>query len=434
MILITTIGLRRYERTVYRWEDGQAFETRFFAEALCKWLKPTEVRVLLTKGAEGSDNWRDLRSALEGRALVVPVAIPDGANEAEVWEIVRVLTGSIAKDEVVLDVTHGFRSLPFLVAMTAAFLRAAGKMNVTGIYYGAFDARDGDNVAPVFDLTPLLHLLDLAGATSIFTATGDAARLGRLLVDQHVVARRNPSSSMLAEEAPVRLRNLGSRIEDLALALGMGRPAEAPKAAAALLACLDEARAQAEVERWLPAFGLLLDEIRATYAPLARPGDDLDAELASQWPLIEWYFDRGQTFVAVPVAREWLVSIVCRMNGLQWMQRDERERAEKCLTALVRAASGDHVDSARGSDALTTGDLAVPLPAEIANLWQNVCGFRNDAMHCGLTLAPGQTARDVRSAGSLSSGIEGLCGSLQDVAAACGWASGSGDMRAVSIP
>jgi hypothetical protein len=51
-----------------------------------------------------------------------------------------------------------------LALLAAAFLRSAKGIRLRALLYGAYDAREND-VAPVFDLTPFLDLLEWMFAT-----------------------------------------------------------------------------------------------------------------------------------------------------------------------------------------------------------------------------------------------------------------------------
>ncbi|MGQ9462826.1 MAG: CRISPR-associated DxTHG motif protein, partial [Candidatus Fervidibacter sp.] len=62
---------------------------------------------------------------------------------------------------------HAFRSLPLIVFTVAVYLRRTKNVTIRHIVYGAYEAREPfrdppqpEDQAQIFDLTPLLDLLD----------------------------------------------------------------------------------------------------------------------------------------------------------------------------------------------------------------------------------------------------------------------------------
>jgi len=101
-----------------------------------------------------------LASRLNGKTTLRPISIPDGKDEAEIWGIFETLTQNVNEgDSIVFDITHAFRSIPFLAMIAVSYLRAAKGIELNAIVYGAYDARIDDK-SPVFNLTPFVTLLD----------------------------------------------------------------------------------------------------------------------------------------------------------------------------------------------------------------------------------------------------------------------------------
>jgi len=52
------------------------------------------------------------------------VDIPDGKDEDELWKIFSIIVDEVQPgDEILFDITHGFRSLPFIAFLTVAYLK-----------------------------------------------------------------------------------------------------------------------------------------------------------------------------------------------------------------------------------------------------------------------------------------------------------------------
>lgn len=108
--------------------------------------------------------------------------VPWGKTESEQMDILSVLAGIVdPDDELILDVTHGFRHLPMLQLLSSFLLRHLRGTQTTRIYYGALDMRDGKNndppVVPVLRLDGLTRLSKWFESLAVFERTGDVLPL-----------------------------------------------------------------------------------------------------------------------------------------------------------------------------------------------------------------------------------------------------------------
>jgi CRISPR-associated Csx2 family protein len=214
-----------YREVEYLFADGSRERTAFFGLALCRHIKPDRLVILGTSGSmwdvlveqgalgssgeaerlaliEAVENDRVLQRDLDALVpllqdrLGAPCRLEVISYGRDMQEQVGILT-AIAKDFVqddvaVLDLTHGLRPLPMLGLVSAWYLRAARRVTVEALYYGALDLAQG-GIAPVFRLDGLLRILDWAGALHGFDKDGDYAPFASLLEKEGVspaVARK----------------------------------------------------------------------------------------------------------------------------------------------------------------------------------------------------------------------------------------------------
>lgn len=112
------------------------------------------------------------------------ILIPFAKNAQEQIAILSVLAGILNdRDQVILDVTHGFRHLPMLALVAARFLKTIKQIDVQHIYYGALEMTEQDKT-PVLKLDSLLSMLDWVDALSIFDKDGDYGQFTDLLVQE----------------------------------------------------------------------------------------------------------------------------------------------------------------------------------------------------------------------------------------------------------
>jgi len=398
MLVVTFLGTGNYQPATYLWHDGaqeHRYETHLFPIALDAWLRPERLLVLLTPEAQRSPHWSTLRAQLGERAQ--PVPIPPGKSEAELWDLFEQLAAAVPNGaELVLDVTHSYRTLPLFAAVAALLLRHLRQVTVARVLYGAFEARDpATGTAPVFDLTPLIDLADWLSGVEALRRSGDGRLLAaRLRLTQAAARRRG------GEELPSRLKKVADELDTFSAALWLNRPREALAAAHELQRQL--AQAAPELARWAPPFALLADAVAAELAPIAcAEPDRLDAEqLRAQLALVEYASDKGLVLQAVTMAREWLVSwylwTAYPELHAHWISREARNQAEEALNEFARALR-------EGSG------LAAQLPQrQIGERWDRLAQLRNDLAHCGMRQNALSLAKIRQRAGELLAGLHRL--------------------------
>jgi CRISPR-associated DxTHG motif protein len=304
------------------------------------------------------------------------VEIPEGRSEQELWEIFDRVASVVSEGEtILLDITHAFRSIPMVVFAIAAYLRRTKSVTIERIVYGAFEARDGNNRAPIFDLTPLLDLLDWLSGAEIFLQRSDAALLAERLGTVHRQAWQTRSG----EDLPRRLQSVASKLHSFSQALHLARPRDVMRNAHGLLPTLQEAASEAE--RWAKPFAVILEQIHSETAKFAHDAPDrLDKEnLQKQLALIEHFVEKGLWVQATLLAREWVVSWVALQRGSgDWLDRKYRQDAiEKALGAAVQRPRQPSEEVPDWFDGLVKSE-------EVARLWDWLGSLRNDVAHCGM--------------------------------------------------
>lgn len=375
MRILTFLGVRNLDRVTYVWENREC-TTELFPEALGAWFRneSPEMLVLLTDAAAQSKQWGRLQARLRDTVRVVPQTIPAGRNENELWAIFDVLAekmGSSPAQEIVLDITHAFRSVPVLALLALSFLRTARAVKLKHILYGAFDARDEKtNRAPVFDLSPFVGLLDWVNATDQFIQTGNASALAKLITS----------------DAP-EVQPLAETVNGIAEGLHLLRPMSVMRLASLLPA--RSAAAAPHVASSTPPFATLLGRIEDAYGRfgVASPEDyaaNAKECLRRQLEMIEWFYSKGQIVHALSLAREWVPSLLCYHFQVDPMNADERADMELLL------AGGVDKDRNWQSPRLAEW-LRVPCGTRLRTLWGghlNLAKLRNDVLHAGFRKNP----------------------------------------------
>jgi CRISPR-associated DxTHG motif protein len=299
--IVSTLGLGRYnpttqkyeyERVRYRWGE-QEFETNLIQQAWSEWFPDAQVLVLATERAR-----QERRDDLEGHPHWKVVEIPDGKNESEFWGIYEQMVANLDEgDEVILDITHGFRSLPVLILLAASFLRSARGVTISHLLYGAYEAKVGDHT-PVFDLAPFLTMLDWASATNRFLEIGDVRKLAQV-------------TGVFEGELKSSIKHL----EDFSLSLQLHFPLQAGQAAADSVAALHRVK-----ERLPPPMRVLEERLIRGIAPLAFNEEcPPESQLAALFQQIKWYLRYRHHEKALGLAKEWIHLLA------KWKFRDDKD-------------------------------------------------------------------------------------------------------------
>jgi len=295
-VLLTFLGTNTYYETTYTWQDGeQELEknTKFVAQALNEFFNTDTVKVFLTEQAR-EKHWEDFQASVPNAE---DISIPSGQIEDELWQIFEAVVNSVEpKDEVILDVTHSFRSIPLFVFLAGLYLQKASNVAIKGVYYGAYE-RDRER-SPIFDLTPTLTLIEWLTATDKFINTGSATELGQLLEN----IQRDFYKQGRQKHEPISPRSLisfGRKIQGISESIELARPLELMEETASL-ETINYDNLQQDIGIFAKPFKLLLDQIQADYTQfsLSNPREtDPYKALAKQFDLIQWYVDHY---------REWL--------------------------------------------------------------------------------------------------------------------------------
>lgn len=127
------------------------------------------------------DRFEPLLAAKIGRPVQC-LLIPYATTTDEQAAILHRLASEIAKDdEVVLDVTHGFRHLPMLALVAAQYLKHVRQVTVSEIYYGALEMTPKGGNTPVLRLGGLLQMMAWNEALATYGKDGDYSVFADLL-------------------------------------------------------------------------------------------------------------------------------------------------------------------------------------------------------------------------------------------------------------
>ena len=385
MILLSFLGIGKYQPVTYRVNGQVAQPSIFIAHALAEIFEPEKVLIVRTKAAfekffegkgliEGEQTITDALADLSPLVEIVPVPIPDGKSPEELWAMFQAITEAVPEDcELILDVTHGFRSQPMLALAAAVYLQVVKNVTIKHIFYGAFDAKDETGVAPAFDLMPFMELIQMAQGFDYYLNRGDARPLAAMMkkltiegVDMRIIGQ---------------IRNLGKDLELLSTSYALIRTSEILEKA--LHFTLKKSPA---IESPMAGpFLHLIELAKARNEQVAAANGEVFTQdgIRAQGEVISRYLLAGQYQQAVTLAREVMVSSVCLAHGFDPLMN--REQAEQILNEIAPENNP--------KEAYPIEKSGKSYDRETAKIWGNLRDIRNDPNHAAMRPDPAKTVR-----------------------------------------
>lgn len=382
--IITFLGIQA-KKTTYCFQ-GQNYDGEVFAEALHKFCNYDSMLVCVT--SEAKEKTFPILEKLEEKRIQA-VEIPTGQSTEEMWETFKIINQKVNEnDSVIFDITHGLRSLPFLVFLFAAYLKAAKNVTIEAIYYGAWELGFSNNgIAPVIDLSEFIGMLDWLTATERFVEIGDGQLLADLL-KKGMPSKIELRDSISARELKRDLEAASKAIESISLALRLTRPIETMEEATKLEQALK--KAAPSIAKQAQPFSILGEQVVKEYGQFALENPRENSQLANnlwlQLKMIQWYRERQQIVQAVTLTREWIVSVLALKFGEpMFSNKNGRSEVERALNNGVRIQSKKTVDTISSCDEKLKN---LANKDELIDLWQQVTELRNDIAHVGMNPDP----------------------------------------------
>ncbi|GAB4396832.1 MAG: hypothetical protein OHK0052_18540 [Anaerolineales bacterium] len=361
--VITFLGIKPRD-AVYEWK-GKTYPAKVTAQAIREFAQFDEMLVLVTPDAK-TQTFPLLAHLGDDRIL--PIDIVDGKDTESMWEIFQTVVDNVDEDEtVIFDITHGFRSLPFLAFLFIAYLKSAKNVTIEAVYYGAWEMQK-DGVTPILDLTEFVTMLDWLTAVNEFVYTGNARYLA-----QELNIREQP-----------QLRPLAENVSEISLGLELLRPRDVAKASQEISQHLESA------SDILPKpFGVVAQSLKTAYTQFGlQNSNDAKEHLRVQLRMIKWYCEKQQFVHTLSMAREWLVSLLCVEFNLDLWDKNCREEMEFLLNGGVRKENVVIIKESPYLEVWKQKQYRKRLnrlwcgePYELANL-------RNDVLHSGFRKNP----------------------------------------------
>lgn len=274
------------------------------------------------------------------------IIISYGLNKEEQLEIFKRL-GELFKtlekdDEVALDITHAFRSLPLIAMSMINYFHSLTDKQVSfnHIYYGMLEAmREFNNVAPIVDVSTSLELQKWTTAAYAFKEYGKGAMLADLLGGEE-----GKMIEIFSDTVNLNyLSEIQQRLTNFRDSASKG---------------FDNEFAQWVVPQVLSSFT----------KRLFKAGNK---QYIFQYELSVWHKEKQNYASAYIVLAESIVTYLCSMAGVAWLEKDNREAAK----AFIQNYHDPKKDKSFYLD------LSLDVQEELRKHYKKINDIRNNIAH-----------------------------------------------------
>jgi CRISPR-associated Csx2 family protein len=232
------------------------------------------------------------------------VLIPYGLNLEEQFQIFNKISSSLdntleLNDQIILDITHSFRSLPLYSTAVINYLNDVHekKAKVTHVLYGMLDAMsEFDNIAPIIDVSSTVELNQWSKAAFAFREYGKGYLLADLLEGKEsemIVTFSDAIGINYLSEIKSRLPNFQS---------------------------LSKQEIKNEFAKWL------LPSVMSSFVDRLQKVGQI--QHLFQFELAKWHYEKKNYSAAFIVFVESLITYVCYIKKLDWKSQKNRDEAK----------------------------------------------------------------------------------------------------------
>ena len=253
-----------------------------------------------------------IEQAIGGDSKVI--LIKYGITEAEVMENINIILGLQqylkTDDELIVDITHSFRSLPIFVMNLLIYLKNVSKkrIKITHIHYGMLEMNRELGFAPIIDLKSMMDVNDWITGAYAFSEFGNAYKIANLVKEE------DQSVSTLLDEFS-NLMNLNHL--------------HAIQSISQRLASIKSKTYHTQLPELTinPIVGGFIDQFNVA----------TQKHSLFQLKVARWQLDHRKYAQAMLTINEAMITFVCEKNRLQWDDYDCREFAKAALKNYYEA-------------------------------------------------------------------------------------------------
>ena len=424
-VLLSFLGTNKYVRCSYYFDGDRSNPVKnveFLQEALIRylcaeWDSSDRIVIFVTEEAEKrnwnenghtEDNSEHTSDQLDNNAShglkyyidqlglsarISDVRVPAGNSEDEMWKIFNIVYEQINDgDEVYLDITHGFRSLPMLAVVLLDYLKVVRKTSVGGIFYGAFESMGPaykvkglplqERLAPVLDLTSFHTLQKWVRGADNFLRFGLTDTISTAIKEGVSVKMRNETSTPEEKQRAIVENRFAKHLDRIypIFSTARGKQIQDGKVFANVQKDI-ETLAESGIE--FQALTPLLKQMSAKIEAF-KENEVMNGFHAAEWCSKHGMVQQGITILLEAITTYTLIDMKCD----DYVDHDNREMCSRSMNEISmheRGTSGEAEDNE--VPAVKTNARMLQYFSEhrdIANAFAHLVEKRNDINHAGM--------------------------------------------------
>lgn len=253
------------------------------------------------------DLFTQLENTIGGDSKVFPIYY--GLNQQEIQNNFEIMVEAMQflkdGDEVYLDITHSFRSLPLFSTTALSFIKDVSnkKVEFKGIYYGMLDiSREfEDNIVPIVDLSYISNLQEWIKGAYSFSHYSNGTTLSELLKDKNKTA--------------------SDKIKEFTQVISMNYLNELKTQISQIITLTKE-------DSYKLPERLIVPQV---FKNFADKFNGLKRSSEFQFVLSQWHYENGNYALAYQCLVESIVTFVCEKEGFKETDNASREEAKNLI-------------------------------------------------------------------------------------------------------
>lgn len=311
-----------------------------------------------------------IEEAIGGGSHVVLVKY--GINSDEIKQNSEIVLGLESllneNDELYVDITHSFRSLPLYVMNLLVYLRNVSpkRIEIKGIYYGMLDARyEFNDIAPIVELSDILNVNDWISGAYSFMQFGNAYKIASLI--------------------PTKYKSVSDTLREFSNIENLNH----------LVALYDQYQKlqtlTKEKQKWPRIMQMIIPQVVGRYTKTIKPRKSANHKTSDfQFNIAQWQLGRYNFLAAITALVEAIVTRCCELVAMDYADNLESLAKDK----LFRDAAKDYL-----TGVCSNRIDAIEILRDWAVLWQSIALIRNRLVHAlEIKDAPNRIIKKLRDA------------------------------------
>jgi hypothetical protein len=174
-----------YSEAVYELNGKKASRTRFVqaAEIELYGINYFDKVIIVATEASKKSSYKGIIDALNtinfDTDIVTPLIISEDMSSEGQWKWFEQILQHIEHgDELTVDLTHGYRSIPIVLSTAIYFLQKARAIRLNAVYYGAYE--QNREITPIVDMKDFYLINEWAEGVSRLVEDADARKIAML--------------------------------------------------------------------------------------------------------------------------------------------------------------------------------------------------------------------------------------------------------------